>query len=170
MRPAASTSALGQVGERAAELGLVREGRTQHIFLSDPAQQEMTGWWHAEAHGNVWESPPYTSLPNCVFSAVTFGAEISCGSGIYTTGISQWLLQARVLLFPFQRAGLSARVPGPHRTSLGSILPWGAVQNVVIRGRVKNQTFLSESVTWHDSVNFSKGHHHHHPVYTSKNI
>ena len=89
MRPAASTSALGQVGERAAELGLVREGRTQHIFLSDPAQQEMTGWWHAEAHGNVWESPPYTSLPNCVFSAVTFGAEISCGSGIYTTGISK---------------------------------------------------------------------------------
>lgn len=72
-----------------AELGLVREGRTQHIFLSDPVQQEMMGWWHAGAPGNVWESPPYTSLPNCMFSAVTFGAEISCGSGIYTTGISK---------------------------------------------------------------------------------
>lgn len=66
------------------------EGRKNTaLFLSDPAQQEMTGWWHAEAHGNVWESPPYTSLPNCVFSAVTFGAEISCGSGIYTTGVSK---------------------------------------------------------------------------------
>lgn len=41
--------------------------------------------------------------------------EISHSGSVYTTGISQWLLQARVLLFPFQRAGLSARVPGPQR-------------------------------------------------------
>lgn len=89
MRPAASASASRPVGEMAAELGLVREGRTQHIFLSDPVQQEMMGWRHSGVPGNVQESPPYTSLPNCMFSAVTFGAEISCGNGIYTTGISK---------------------------------------------------------------------------------